>query len=289
MRTTLPASRPVTRLAALVAAVLAAAACARIAGLEEHHLEQPGQDAAFEAAAEAGADAGDEDSALVDASDVAVDVADVSSEEPWDAAADTAPEAPPDAAPAKRTATLQWNTDDALWIGCNTEPSDEKLFFEPGNRAIFVSDDEDEQCAGLRFRLEDVPAGAKIVSARLNLVRTSGDILPEDTLLVRVWDSSSVPPFDDSHTEIAASHDPAGLRTDSVGGWKPGTVDGPVSTPDLSALLQAIVDRADWASDDQHRYIGLLLLPEAMPIRWIGFADSSGALPAATLDYEWTE
>lgn len=291
MFTDRPPSHPGSRLVALLAAAIGLAACARIAGLEDHHLEQPGSDASIDAAAEAGADAADGDSAVgdsADASEAAIDVADVTAEEPSEAGGDVAPEAQPDAATHKSKAVIAADADDAMWTGCTAGPTDERLYADPGDRSIMVSDDEDDECAGLRFTL-DIPAGAKLASARLTLSRSSGDILEDHTLLVRAWNSSSVPPFDDSHSEVAAQHDPGGLLGVSVGGWKPGTVNGPVTTPDLAVLLQAVVDRSDWAIDDQHRTIGLLLVKEQMAAQWVGFGDSSGALAPASLEYEWTE
>src|SRR5262245_3230402 len=133
------------------------------------------------------------------------------------------------------TAVIQTDADDAMWMNSVTAPSDERLSYLPTDKADYISNDQDQESAGLRFSL-DVPPGATIVSAVLTIEFIGGDYTAADEFRVRVWDSSSVPAFNDAHTELPPMHDPAGLAVLEVTGWTlPAT--SPVSTShDVSPL-----------------------------------------------------
>jgi hypothetical protein len=165
------------------------------------------------------------------------------------------------------------NHDDAMWNGCPLANADERLAYSDNEPFLFVGNDLDLQCAAFRFSLP-IPPGSTIQAAELRLTRAGGDNLAMDTLQIRAWDSVNVPPFDPTHTEAALLHDPAGVLDTAVVDWAPGVVDTPVVTPDLSALVQEVVDRPDWGVN---KTLGLALLPQEIPNRYVGFLDSSAA------------
>jgi hypothetical protein len=172
------------------------------------------------------------------------------------------------------------DSDDAMWNGCPLASADERLAYGSNEPFLFVGNDQDLQCAAFRFSAA-VPPGSTIQAAALRLTRSGGDNLATDTLQIRAWDSVNVPPFDPAHTETAAQHDPAGVLDTAILDWEPGAVDGTVVTPDLTVLVQAVVDRPDW---ELNKTIGLMLLAQEMPDRYVGFLDSSGPGDAPRLE-----
>ena len=290
------------------------AGCAVIAGLDEHTLEGAPPDAAQDSPAdtsadltdgtesgnsEAGADspvdvsqepvpdasddgaeAGrDADSGEAspetdaDASEVEVDAAEEGVDAPEE------PDSAHDAGPQVVTDTIWADEDDGMWIQCGGSPSDERLYYAAGDKGIFVSDDTDNECAGVRFHLS-IPKGAVIDSAIITLHLYDWSTSPGDTMRVRVFDSGSTPPFHDNHTEPAVQHDPAGVWSSSVDGWEPGATGGPVKSPDLSTLVQHVIGLPSWESDGAQGTIAFLITPQSMYNTYVGFEDSaSGTNP----------
>jgi hypothetical protein len=280
-------------IAPCVAMILSASfgGCAWIVGLEDHRLDPGAADAAtVDAPADVSVDTGSDaqDASHEDASaDVAIDPPE---EQPPEASDDVADSGDAQgegdaeaAAPLTITATISADEDDGMWNMCTQSPSDERLRLSPSERVICVSDDADDQCAGLRFDLSAVPAGATIQSAILTLAKVNAPITAAETIQVKVWDSPSTPAFNDAHTEVAVEHDPG--ATIWTGGvvqdWHPDASAGPTSSPDLSLLVQRVVDLPSWGSPDTR--VTFLLLRQSLPITYVCFADSSSGVNAASL------
>lgn len=164
------------------------------------------------------------------------------------------------------------DTDDATWL----DETDERLHVAENDMRIEVGADSDNGRAGLRFELP-VPPGSTIQSATLHLRRDNGSADPTHTMLVQVFETSEMPPFDDTHEHPPGEHVEGGVWEMSVGDFSPGTTNSYVVSPDVSVLVQHVVDRDDWQSGGA---IGFLLSPDdfvipTMPMAWATFADST--------------
>jgi hypothetical protein len=70
-----------------------------------------------------------------------------------------------------------------------------------------------------------------------------------------------------------------------VPGFALGTAGSDITSPDLSMLVQHIVDKADWTSVGM---VGFFLAPDQENGHWAYFADSSNAtLGGATLELSY--
>ncbi|HET9957299.1 MAG TPA: hypothetical protein VFQ61_22530 [Polyangiaceae bacterium] len=166
------------------------------------------------------------------------------------------------------------NRDDCLWVG----DSDERLVYSDHEWHIEVGADEERARAGLRFEVK-IPQGSRIESAILRLSRVSGTASAVDTMQVHVYDSSDVPEFADAHVHGPEGHVDAGLYAQPVRGMPAGLANGFTESPDLSPLIQHVVDRPDWEGEG---HIGFVLSALSMQT-WVGYADSTSERGAAEL------
>lgn len=106
---------------------------------------------------------------------------------------------------------------------------------------------------GLEFPLA-VPAQTTIVSARIDAIATN-DQFGQPQAVIRAFDLASAPQFASGATPPLTSLHP--LTTASVG-WTPPTfaTGATVSTPDLTAIVQELVDRPDWNTGN---FVGFVL------------------------------
>jgi hypothetical protein len=106
---------------------------------------------------------------------------------------------------------------------------------------------------GLEFAL-DVPRGTRITSAVLEFLPTA-DQAGSPLLSVRAYDVASAPVFVSGSPLALTAHAPLGGGSIS---WSPAafTPGVPSSSPDLRALVQAVVDRPDWLPGG---FLGLVL------------------------------
>ncbi|HMJ52570.1 MAG TPA: hypothetical protein VK540_10855 [Polyangiaceae bacterium] len=176
--------------------------------------------------------------------------------------------------------TITKDQDDATWIN-NT---DERLHYDTDSFYLEVGADTEAGKAGLRFELP-VPAGSIINSAFIELHRTIGDALPDESMKVQVYDSSNVPPFDDAHTHAPEGHAAGGLWPTAVGPIWVGENGKAVQTSDLRSLVQHIVDRPDWVAGGA---IGFVFSAQVMGVRWVDFADFSLGVGQASLRIVYT-
>ena len=124
--------------------------------------------------------------------------------------------------------------------------------------------DEDTDLVGLRFRdLSDLPQGATIDNAYLELYQSSGS---NKSLSVDIWGND----VDDASSFGTSKNYLTNLdkTSNSVEWTLSGSGSGWVESPDISNVLQEIVDRPDWASDD------VIFLLE--PLNADGVSNSSG-------------
>jgi hypothetical protein len=200
------------------------------------------------------------------ASDAAAPDAGDAEDAGMDAAKPDASEPEVDAGPVTESFALTDDTDDAIF--CHVSGMlDEKLHWTPGDGAdgytVEVGVDSEQCRTGLRFTLPLAP-GARVDSAVITLRRVG----PEDnapdsaTMRVQVYDSPSIEPFDDAHQhDTPGQHGGSQLWSTSVGGWMVGPTGASTESPELSALVQHVVDAATWHAGDA---VTFLVSPDAM-------------------------
>jgi hypothetical protein len=164
--------------------------------------------------------------------------------------------------------TITKDQDDATWIN----GTDERLHYDVDSLYVEVGGDTEAGKAGLRFELP-APPGSIINSAIIELHRTIGDALPDESMKVQVYDSVNVLPFDDAHTHGPEAHATGGLWPTIVAPIWVGENGKAVQTAELKHLVQHVVDRADYGISGSS--IGFVFSAHVMGVRWVNFADSS--------------
>lgn len=246
----------------------------RDASLDAEGRDADGPDAEVADGAPAQPDAGTTDSDAGDAGELDAQVSDAAVE--VDASV-----------PQTQTFAIAKDEDDGFWY----RPAGslvEKFHFapEPGfDEYAFEVGTDSEQCRTmLRFRLP-LPSGTTVTAARLQFKRVGSEshAPATSTMRVHVFDTADMPPLDPSHQHNAlAEHVPDGVwLVQSVAGFGIGQVGSTTSSPDLSTLVQHVLDRGDWRANG---YIGFLLSPDVMATgKFAMFMDSSAARDPVTL------
>jgi hypothetical protein len=188
-------------------------------------------------------------------------------------AAELAPEASREAAPpVELNLPVAADADDATWIN----GTDERLHFDDTNLSVEVGVDSEMGRVGLRFVLP-IPRGATIESAHLRLRRVAGAAAETETMQVQVFDTASVPPFDDAHVHAPSGH--ASVWPTTVSGFLVGKNGDQVESPDIKTLVQHALDARDASASPS---IGFVLSPDRMET-WVAFADSASGPGQAAL------
>ena len=165
--------------------------------------------------------------------------------------------------------------DDCTWIN----GTEERLRFSDTQQVLEVGTDAEMGRIGLRFALP-IPQGSHVLSAILRIYRVGGDAAETGTLAIQVFEAATVPPFDATHKHEPAGHVAGGLWAIKAGGMPVGKASQFTQSPDLSPLVQHVLDRPDWVAGAA---IGFVIVPETMT-SWASYADSSsGSGMAATL------
>jgi hypothetical protein len=186
--------------------------------------------------------------------------------------------------------SIAGDQDDGAWI-MEEGVLEERTHLNPvdhntAGNVISVSTDDGLNRLGLRFALP-LERGAQIVSATLTLMRVGQEDFANatDTMLVRVFDSDSVAAFSDAHRHKSPSeHAPEGLWPQAIGGFAVGVSGSRTTSPDLSVLVQHVIDRPGWT---RGAYIGFVVSPEQMaPFTFAQYVDSFDA-PAPKLSLRY--
>lgn len=167
-------------------------------------------------------------------------------------------------------------SDDCTWI----HGTEERLRFSDTEPVLEVGTDAEMGRIGLRFTLP-IPQGSHVVTAILRIYRVGGETAESDTLAIQVFDAPTVSPFDATHMHDAAGHAAGGLWSSiKAGGMPVGKASQFTQSPDLTPLVQHVLDKPDWAPGNA---IGFVISPETMS-GWVSYGDSSaGSGVAATL------
>ena len=147
-----------------------------------------------------------------------------------------------------------------LRVSAGTDDAEERL---SGAVNLTSSDlelvDENEsspnQTVGIRFNGLEIPQGAVVVNAYLQFQVDEKDSA-ETSLLIEGQDSDNATTFTTSSFDISSR-----ARTDSSVAWAPAewTTVGEAGldqrTPDLSAIIQEIIDRPDWLATNSMAFV----------------------------------
>ncbi len=140
---------------------------------------------------------------------------------------------------AGQTLTIRFSEDDAEQRHDNGNTLIDGPYLELGER------DLGPQTVGLRFREVNIPQGAKITDARLELTG-SQDSVGSATLSIRGHASDDSPAY---VAALSAHNIDSRSKTVENRTWIPGTLlTGDVYTPNVTGIVQEIVNRGGWKS-----------------------------------------
>jgi len=120
------------------------------------------------------------------------------------------------------------------------------------NPQLQVAQNENPLMIGLRFEAVDIPQGAKIVSANLELVSGTNASTPTD-LVIRAENVDDTLPFTDENYNISNRPTTTGaVSWNTVNSWQEGAT---YTSPDLTSLVQSIVNRQGWCGGNRLTFI----------------------------------
>jgi type IV pilus assembly protein PilY1 len=141
--------------------------------------------------------------------------------------------------------------------------------------------DEDKQLIGLRFVNVDIPQGAKVVKASIDLV-SGADISEPGKLIIQAQDVDAAQSFTDEENNIASRDLTDAKVTWSLDSWRNGVT---YTSPDISGLIQAVVNRNGWCGG--RGGIAFIISEEGEPPFRIAKAYDDRPADAAVLNVEF--
>jgi len=160
---------------------------------------------------------------------------------------------------------------------------------DTGSSDLEMIDEDDDQMIGMRFNGISIPTVATITSAHIDFY-ADGDWSDNNTnLLFFGEDSGNAPTFQETTDNISnRTATTANSSWDDVPEWVDNTT---YTSPDLTSIIQEIIDRGDWAGDS----LVIIVTGGSGDIRRAESFDGTGGpgpvlnitytAPAATLDY----
>ncbi|MGH1490119.1 MAG: metallophosphoesterase family protein [Acidimicrobiales bacterium] len=132
----------------------------------------------------------------------------------------------------------------ATWDDDVEEPLADNSLYRDSSDLELVNDAgyKGRQAVGLRFRNLDLPPGAVIEAAEIRFVADESDSEPT-TVVIRGHDTGDSWSFS-APAPLTGRQVTSASATWSPSQWRTGQL---YSTPDLSAVIQEIIDRGDWA------------------------------------------
>ena len=194
---------------------------------------------------------------------------------------------PGDAGSRRVVVMVSGDEDDGLWVVHSDGGTEERLSYAVANSDPYgtISSDSEKARMGFRFSL-DVPRGAKIDAAALTIERKylSDNSLGGEAISVDAWATGDVPAFDATHRHGPEAHG-SPLFGAPVTGWLINVVEVTMVSQDLRALVQAVVDRGDWAPG---KHIGFVATAAFTGPRYLQILDvkaAQGGLAELRVDY----
>jgi len=117
-----------------------------------------------------------------------------------------------------------------------------RVYWTPQNATNVIDDTNDKQIVGLRFEKVDIPNGAEVVSAHIEFTSGADNASPT-TLVIKAEDVDDAKSFTAKLNNISDR-----FTTSNQVYWNPEPWENGVTykTPDLSAIVQEVVNREGW-------------------------------------------
>lgn len=134
-------------------------------------------------------------------------------------------------------------------VAASTDDAEE---FSTGSMYISSSDlelihDSDDQTVGMRWTGLSIPRGASITAAYIQFTAKEGQS-EVTTLTLRAQASDNAPAFSSTSLNLTSRTKTSASQSWSPAAWSAGGAGASQRTPDLSGLIQEVVDRGGWAS-----------------------------------------
>jgi len=136
---------------------------------------------------------------------------------------------------------------------------------------------------GLRFNNITIPSGAIINSASILFYASDNDDKTPSTVTIYGHDTDNAPTFVDVDSNITSRTQTSASTSWSVPEWIKDTSGAAQTTPDLTAIVQEIIDRGGWSSSNSMAFIFITTGDEQR--RAITADDGGDPAPILTIDY----
>ena len=124
---------------------------------------------------------------------------------------------------------------DGIWL----DKSDPDQFFH--TKYVYLGDNDGyDNCCVCLFRDVNIPSGASITDARLRITAAVEDSANSSANVNIYFNAVDTPALPESWAEAMALAKTAAVKWTNIPAWTTGTV---YESPDIKAILQAIVDR----------------------------------------------
>ena len=146
------------------------------------------------------------------------------------------------------TATVRITIQSEVTVACQVAAGDDDAHISKWGTYQKLNDASlgvGQNLAGVRFTGVSVPQGAQIIKATLKICAHSGGLGGHVSTAVRAEDVDNVGPFDSDHRPNNVTTTDASVIWDWDASWSSDTW---YDSPDLSAVIQEVVDRAGWSS-----------------------------------------
>ncbi len=142
-----------------------------------------------------------------------------------------------------------------------------------GSSDLEMIEESSEQFVGMRFTGINIPIGATIINASIDFVADESDTVQSD-LVFFGEDSGNASTFTNSNSNISdRASTTATVPWSNVPSWTSGTT---YTTPDLTIIVQEVINRGDWASDS----IVIMVSGTSGSVRVAESFDKGGGTPA---------
>ncbi|OMH33723.1 PilC/PilY family type IV pilus protein [Motiliproteus sp. MSK22-1] len=181
-------------------------------------------------------------------------------------------------------------TDVSVRVSSGNDDAEEKVSNGDMNRTstdLELMHESSEQIVGIRFDSVDIPVGSTIVSAKITFEIDEEHSESSDDVSIRIsaQDSDDPVSFGSSDNNISGSGRP---KTTANTSWTITTspaVNNDLITPDLTSLVQEVVDRSGWAPNNAMVFILEHISGDG--VRWVeSYNGESGSAPLLEITYE---
>ena len=138
---------------------------------------------------------------------------------------------------------------------------------------------------GLRFNNITIPSGAVINSASIVFYASDDDDKTPSTVTIYGHDTDNAPTFVDVDSNITSRTQTSASTSWSIPEWIKDTSGAAQTTPDLTAIVQEIIDRGGWSSSNSIAFLFITAGDEQRRARTFDHGDPAEPAPILTIDY----